>query len=318
MWDVRRDPPRLTRPQLTLLVTDAERDRTAEDDPELLVLVGVPRDDAPRLELDDCERHPIAMDRACNDPVPDAERTKPGEVVEGAHGREPNRGECAGVNGLAYEERPSDGAAHALLVLHHGRGADERDLLPLADALDPARRLHVVSPRAPLELPGFPGYHWYVVPRVGYPDPETFRGAFESLARFHDDLWARTGIAPERTVLGGFSMGSVMSYALGLSGERPVPAGILAFSGFTPEVAGWQPALAGRRGLRVFIVHGRNDPVISVDFGRRARELLAQGGLDVEYHESDLAHQIDLSHVAAAADWLGTTLPLDETELRGQ
>ena len=70
---------------------------------------------------------------------------------------------------LTYLERPADGQAAGLLVLHHGRGSDERDLLGLADVLDPARRLHVVTPRAPLTLGG-PGYHWYVVPRVGYPD----------------------------------------------------------------------------------------------------------------------------------------------------
>jgi phospholipase/carboxylesterase len=219
------------------------------------------------------------------------------------------------MSALEYEERPSAGSADALLVLHHGRGANERDLLPLADALDPARRLHVVSPRAPLELPGFPGYHWYVVPRVGYPDAETFAAAFESLARFHDQLWTRTGIAPTRTVLGGFSMGSAMSYALGLPGVRPAPAGILAFSGFVPEVEGWEPDLAGRRDLRVFIAHGRNDPVIPVELGRRARERLEGGGLEVEYHESELGHQIDLGHIAAAISWLEETLHLGEDEL---
>jgi phospholipase/carboxylesterase len=219
------------------------------------------------------------------------------------------------VTALAYEERPSAGPAEALLVLHHGRGANERDLLPLADALDPARRLHVVSPRAPLELSGAPGYHWYIVPRVGYPDPETFDAAFDTLARFHDQLWTRTGIAPNRTVLGGFSMGSAMSYALGLPKTRPVPAGILAFSGFVPEVQGWVPDLAGRRGLRVFIAHGRNDPVIPVEFGRRAQERLENGGLEVEYHESELGHQIDLGHIASAIAWLEETLQLGEDEL---
>ena len=218
------------------------------------------------------------------------------------------------MTALAYAERASAGRAEALLVLHHGRGASERDLLPLADALDPARRLHVASPRAPLELPGLPGYHWYVVPRVGYPDPGTFAATFEKLARFHDELWTQTGIAPSRTVLGGFSMGSVMSYALGLSAARPIPAGILAFSGFVPEVVGWEPDLAGRRGLPVFIAHGRNDPVIPVELGRRARERLEDGGLDVEYHESELGHQIDLGHIASAIAWLEKTLHLGEEE----
>src|SRR4051794_10943088 len=115
---------------------------------------------------------------------------------------------------LAYRERPPARDPAGLLVLHHGRGADQHDLLGLADVLDPERRLHVVTPRAPLTLPGSPGHHWYVVPRVGFPDPETFFAARAALAEFHDELWARTGIPAARTVLGGFSMGSVMSYAL--------------------------------------------------------------------------------------------------------
>ncbi|MDQ3121436.1 MAG: phospholipase [Actinomycetota bacterium] len=193
-------------------------------------------------------------------------------------------------------------------MLHHGRGSDEDDLLPLADVLDPGRKLHIVTPRAPLELPGWPGFHWYVVPRVGYPDPETFQRAYDELAAFHDELWLRTGVAPPRTVLGGFSMGSVMSYALGLGKNRPAPAGILAFSGFVPVVPDWEPALVGRD-TRVFVAHGRSDPIIEVGFGRHARELLEAGGLDVDYHESDVAHQIDPAHAAAAADWLATTFP---------
>jgi phospholipase/carboxylesterase len=211
------------------------------------------------------------------------------------------------VSPLRFRERPAEGEPAGLLVLHHGRGADGNDLLPLGDAVDPERRLHVVTPRAPLELPGWPGYHWYVVPRVGYPDPDTFHRAFDALAAFHDDLWERTGVSEERTVLGGFSMGTVMSYALGLGESRPVPAGILAFSGFVPVVEGWEPELEGRQ-TRVFIAHGRADPIMEVGFARSARELLEAGGLDVDYHESDVAHEIDPAHVAAARDWLATTL----------
>ena len=209
---------------------------------------------------------------------------------------------------MIFRERPAAGPAAGLLVLHHGRGADELDLLPLADALDPERRLHVVTPRAPLALPGLPGYHWYRVPRVGYPDPGTFRASYAALAAFHDETWERTGLEPARTVLGGFSMGTVMSYALGLGGVRPRPAGILAFSGFVPTVESWAPDLAGRAGLPVFIAHGRADPVIDVDFGRRARELLESGGLAVAYHESGAPHGIEPTHIPAAEAWLDATL----------
>jgi phospholipase/carboxylesterase len=209
---------------------------------------------------------------------------------------------------LTFHERPSAGEAAGLLVLHHGRGADEHDLLPLADLLDPQRALHVVTPRGPLTLPGSPGAHWYLVPRVGYPDPETFWAAYAQLTAFHDELWERTGLSGAETVFGGFSMGTVMSYALALGPDRPPVKGILAFSGFIPTVEGWQPAPEDRSDTSVFIAHGARDPVIEVGFARRARERLEGAGLTVEYHESEMGHQIDPRHLRAAAGWVQRTL----------
>ena len=211
---------------------------------------------------------------------------------------------------LVFAERPAAGEPEGLLVLHHGRGSDEQDLLGLADVLDPERRLHVAAPRGPLRLPGWPGYHWYVVPRVGYPDPDTFHGSVKRLSEFHDELFERTGIGPERTVLGGFSMGSVMSYSLGLSADRPVPAGLLIFSGFIPTVEGWSPELGEREGLPVFIAHGRRDPVMDVQFARAASRALERAGLNVACHESDAAHHIDPAHLPAAVEWLSGVVSL--------
>jgi phospholipase/carboxylesterase len=208
------------------------------------------------------------------------------------------------VSSLVFRERPANGDPAGLLVLHHGRGADELDLLPLADVLDPQRRLHVATPRAPLTLAGWPGYHWYVVRRVGYPDRGSFEAAFEALAELHDELWQRTGLTAGQTVLGGFSMGSVMSYSLGLGAGRPAPAGVLAFSGFLPQVEGWEPELETRSGVSTFVSHGRSDPIIGVEFARQARERLVRGGLEVEYHETDAAHNIDPDVVPAAVEWL--------------
>jgi phospholipase/carboxylesterase len=212
------------------------------------------------------------------------------------------------VEPLLHLERPARAELEGLLVLHHGRGTDERDLLGLADALDPERRLRVVTPRGPLSLPGSPGYHWYLVPRVGHPDRDTFHAAHAALAELHDRLWEETGAGPESTVLGGFSMGSVMSYAMGLSGDRPAVAGILAFSGFVPAVDDWEPVFEDRLATRAFISHGRRDPIIEVEYGRRAHELLEAGGLEVEYRESDLGHQIDPSHLVDARAWVAETL----------
>ena len=144
--------------------------------------------------------------------------------------------------------------------------------------------------------------------RVGHPDPASVDASYRALADFHDELWERTGLTPEQTVLGGFSMGTVMSYALGLARDRPAPAGILAASGFIPAVEGWEPYTADRRQTRVFIAHGRQDPVISVEFARRARALLQAGGIEPEYHEFDGFHQIDAANAERAGQWLAATL----------
>jgi phospholipase/carboxylesterase len=209
---------------------------------------------------------------------------------------------------LTFAERAGRADPQGLLVLHHGRGSDEEDLIGLASVLEPEKRLHVVAPRAPLQLRGSPGYHWYLVPRVGYPDPYSFHAAYAELAAFHDELWERTGIGPEETVLGGFSMGTVMSYALGFGGERPAPAGILALSGFVPTVEGWEPSLDDRTDTRILIAHGRNDPVIPVTFARAARELLQSAGLAVDYRESDAAHNVDPGEVPRIVAWLDGVL----------
>jgi phospholipase/carboxylesterase len=208
------------------------------------------------------------------------------------------------VSALHFAERSASGEAAGLLVLDHGRGSDEQDMLALGEALDPARELHLIAPRGPLRLGASPGWHWYLVPRVGYPDPDTFFAAYEKLASLHDELWQRTGVSPARTVLGGFSMGTVMSYALGLGPDRPAPGGILAFSGFIPTVEGWRAQLADRTETAGFIAHGRYDPVIDVTFARRAREELEAGGLQVSYHESEGAHSIDPQQLEAARQWL--------------
>jgi phospholipase/carboxylesterase len=188
--------------------------------------------------------------------------------------------------------RPAASDPEGALVLLHGRGADERDLFPLLDILDPERRLLGATARGPLSLPPG-GAHWYIVRRVGYPDPDTFDSTYPELASWLDGMLAEHGIPPERTVLGGFSQGSVMSYALGLGPGRPRPAGIMALSGFLPTVEGFELDLAKAAGLPVAIGHGTDDPVISVEFGRDARDRLVEAGAQVTYRESPMPHTID-------------------------
>jgi phospholipase/carboxylesterase len=202
---------------------------------------------------------------------------------------------------------PSTGSPTSAIVLTHGRGADAGDLEPLLSLLDPDRRLLGIFPRGPLALPPG-GQHWYVVRKIGYPDESTFRATFAGLSAYLDKVLAEHGIGWERTVLGGFSQGAVMSYALGLAAARPRPAGILAFSGFIPTVEGFELDLDSREGLPVAIAHGTYDPVIGVEFGRQASARLEAAALDVHYREDPVAHTIAPAGLAQAITVLAEAL----------
>jgi phospholipase/carboxylesterase len=185
--------------------------------------------------------------------------------------------------------REPAGDPEGALVLLHGRGADERDLHPLLDALDPERRLLGLTPRGPLSLPPG-GAHWYALGGLPTPDPGTFWPTFEAASAWLGSL----PVPLERTVLGGFSQGAVMSWALGLGrGPGTRPAGIVALSGFLPRVEGLELDLTGLDGYPAAIAHGSLDGVIPAQFSREARDTLERAGADVLYREAPLPHTID-------------------------
>jgi phospholipase/carboxylesterase len=218
---------------------------------------------------------------------------------------------AAGLTWLGVDLRLREpaGEPEGAIVLNHGRAADENDLYGLLDALDPERRLLGVTTGAPLQ--GLPpgGRHWYVVERVGYPHGDTFGRSYEALAERVDGLLAERGIDWSRTLVGGFSQGTVMSYALGLGAGRPVPAGVLANSGFIPEVDGWSADLASRRSLPVFIHHGAADPVIGVEFARAARARLQEAGIEPVYRETPAGHWLPPEIVAELQGFVAEAVP---------
>ena len=208
---------------------------------------------------------------------------------------------------LVHLVREPAGEPEGALILLHGRGTDETDLFPLLDELDPDRRLVGVTPRAPLSLPPG-GAHWYVVREIGFPDPDSFFSSYEPLAAWVDALPAELGAPAGRTVIGGFSQGAVMSYAIGLGAGRPSPPALVALSGFIPTVEGFALDLESRAGLPVAIGHGTFDPIIPVQFGREARERLEDAGMDVVYEESPMAHSVDPRFLWALGPWIQEAL----------
>jgi phospholipase/carboxylesterase len=202
--------------------------------------------------------------------------------------------------------RPVAGEPEGALVLFHGRGADENDLFPLLDALDPGRRFAAATPRGPLSLPPG-GAHWYVLGGIGTPERTTFMDSFTAASEWLDALLTEHGLGHDRLVLGGFSQGGVMAYSLGLGAGRPRPAAILAFSSFIPRVEGFELDLSPP--LPKFAIgHGTLDNVIEVEWGRRAKALLESAGAEVLYRETPMFHQIDPDFIRDVSEWLSRLL----------
>jgi phospholipase/carboxylesterase len=213
----------------------------------------------------------------------------------------------SGLDALEHLSRPAEGDPEGALVLFHGRGSDQYDLYRLLDVLDPDRRLLGLTPRGPLSLPPG-GAHWYVTGAVGFPNPETFLGTYALVSDWLGALARSTGIPTERTLLGGFSQGAVMTHTMGLGAGRPRPAGLIALSGFIPTVTGYELDLAQPL-PPVAIGHGSYDDVIPVAFGRQARDRLAGAGAEVTYRESPMRHGIDPEFLAELVGWVERAIP---------
>ena len=205
---------------------------------------------------------------------------------------------------LGYLERPADGTPAGALVLIHGRGASEHDLFPLLDALDPERRLLGLTPRAPLALPPG-GAHWYRLGGIPTPDPDSFLESLEAAGAFLDKL----PVPIDRVVIGGFSQGAVMSWALGLGSGRTRPAAIVALSGFMPEVEGFELDLTGLDGYPIAVAHGSLDQIIPVEFGRAAAERADAAGADLLWRETPVPHTIDPRVLPELQAFVATAIP---------
>jgi phospholipase/carboxylesterase len=202
---------------------------------------------------------------------------------------------------VEFEVRPAAGEPAGALVLFHGRGADEHDLFPLLDHLDPERRLLGVTPRGPFSFPPG-GAHWYKLQQVGFPDRDTFLDTYETVGAWLDAFLAEHGVGYDRTVLGGFSQGGVMAYSFALGPGRERPAALVELSTFIPTVDGFELEL--RDVPPVAVGHGIYDPVIPVEFGRQAVAVLEQAGASVLYREYPLPHAIDPQFLLEIRAWL--------------
>jgi phospholipase/carboxylesterase len=191
-----------------------------------------------------------------------------------------------------------------LLLLIHGKGADEHDLEPLVPFLDPESRFLAVLPRAP--LPFMRGWQWYEtdgIPRGG----SQLMSSVDALDDLLESFCAEYGFDRSQAIVAGFSQGCALTLALGLRrSDRPRPAGLLGMSGFLPERDGLEYDFAGAP--PVLIQHGTLDPLIFVDYGRKAAARLAAEDVPVVYREYQMAHQVAEESLHDTRFWLGLVL----------
>ena len=209
---------------------------------------------------------------------------------------------------LAREPGREGLTAPPLLLLLHGIGSNEEDLFGLAPYVD--ERFLVVSARAPVAL-DYGGYGWFRIdftPRGMEADMVQAKRSLELLPGFIDGLVETYGADARRVYLMGFSQGAMMS--LGLLLTRPEKlAGVVAMSGRLPrQVPEREPDREHLKGKPVMVTHGLYDPVLPVENGRAARDLL--GGLPVEltYREYPMQHEVSTESLRDIAAWLTETL----------
>jgi phospholipase/carboxylesterase len=196
-----------------------------------------------------------------------------------------------------------------LLVLLHGVGADEHDLLPLLPHLDP--RLLAISLRAPREAQGM-GYAWYDIDWSTNPPGSDLAQAEESragLAALLPDLARDHGADPARTFLFGFSQGGAMALAVALT-HPDLLRGVVIHSGRLLDGLGARlargPALDR---LEALVLHGVDDPVLPVERGREIRDLLAPVlGPRLVYAEHDAGHGVTPASLEDVRAWLAARL----------
>ena len=189
-----------------------------------------------------------------------------------------------------FRFRPAQEKPARLLILLHGWTGDENSMGIFARKLSP--RFSILAPRAPFTASDA-GYSWREMKpgTGGLPTLDDLRPAAESLLAFIDEWAISAGMEARQFDLIGFSQGAAMTYAFTLLYPARVRA-LAALSGFLPDGAGNLLAARPFTGKPVFISHGRQDDMISVELARKSVALLEGSGVQVTYCESDGGHKV--------------------------
>ncbi|NTU69060.1 MAG: phospholipase [Chlorobiaceae bacterium] len=215
------------------------------------------------------------------------------------------------INHLDYSAGSAEGAP--LLIMLHGYGSNEKDLISLAPMLD--RRLRVMSLQAPIEM-GCESYGWFPIAFTDAGitvDRDAAVRARDLLAKFLREKIETARPAGGKVFLMGFSQGAVMNYLTAFSSPELLH-GVIALSGQLPDSPPQVPAHpAVLKELPFLVVHGLYDEVLPIDKGREADRWLQANVADLTYREYPMGHEIDGDALDLAASWLKGKIDLIES-----
>jgi phospholipase/carboxylesterase len=146
------------------------------------------------------------------------------------------------------------------------------------------------------------GWTWF----EGWPpNHESLVDSREEMLRFLDEITEKYPTPEGKLVVSGFSQGALMALDSGLRTTKKLAAIVVMSGGLYEKDL---PDLQAHAGLPLLIAHGTADDVVPVMYARRARHLLESAGLDVEYHEYPMSHQVAAEEADAVQEFLGRVL----------
>ena len=209
------------------------------------------------------------------------------------------------------DDADGDGLLPTLIALH-GYGANAQDLLGLSPYLAGGRLL-MICPQAPLQIePNFHGFNWHAFSGPdGRGSPEVIEAANAMVSEFVDFALEAYPVRRDRVALLGFSQGGGMAYRAGFS-EPERYVGLAALSTSLPDDVFADGELPGDavRALPLLVQHGASDASVSVDRGRASRDRLAALGLQPDYREYPMAHEVGAHSARDLSQWLERVLGL--------
>jgi phospholipase/carboxylesterase len=207
----------------------------------------------------------------------------------------------------------------ATIIVLHGLGADGNDFVPVAQELDlaavgPVRFLFPHAPAIPVTINnGFRMRAWYDILQMDLVAREDEAGLRRSCEAVQA-LLAREkerGMAPGRTVLAGFSQGCAMALMTGVRHPDRL-AGVAGLSGYLPLAQATAAERSEANALvPIFMGHGRQDNVVSIERGQASCEALRALGYPVEWHEYPMAHSVCPEEIDDLNRWLVKVLARD-------